>query len=127
MPALPRERDVMRAISRRRFLESAIEAGAGFIAASAVGGLSGCAHLPEGSPQPISGRRVFADLHLHTSLNAWLARTPLAIQNPSLLAAAQIEFESEKAAGAALIAGIEKQSIQMTSCGVCVLWPEDDF
>jgi ATP-dependent helicase HepA len=42
-------------------------------------------------------------------------------------AAAQIEFESEKAAGVALIAGIEKQSIQVTSCGVCVLWPKDNF
>ncbi|MET3962796.1 ATP-dependent helicase HepA [Marmoricola sp. OAE513] len=41
--------------------------------------------------------------------------------------AAQIEFESERAAGTALIAGIERQSIQMTSCGVCVLWPEDNF
>lgn len=41
--------------------------------------------------------------------------------------AAQIERKSEKAAGAALIAGIEKQTIQMTACGVCVLWPEDNF
>lgn len=41
--------------------------------------------------------------------------------------AARIELESEKAAGAALIAGIENQSIQVTSCGVCVLWPEDNF
>lgn len=41
--------------------------------------------------------------------------------------AARIEFESEVAAGAALFAGIEAHSIQMTSCGVCVLWPEDKF
>ncbi|GAA1546944.1 hypothetical protein GCM10009741_58150 [Kribbella lupini] len=41
--------------------------------------------------------------------------------------AAQIEFEFEKAAGSALIAGIEQHSIQVTSCGVCVLWPEEDF
>lgn len=41
--------------------------------------------------------------------------------------AAQIEFESERAAGAALIAGIEKQNMQVLSCGVCVLWPEDSF
>lgn len=41
--------------------------------------------------------------------------------------AAQIEFESEQAAGAALIAGIEKPTIQVLSCGVCVLWPEENF
>lgn len=41
--------------------------------------------------------------------------------------AAQIEFGAEKAAGAALIAGIEKPLLKVTSCGVCVLWPEDEF
>jgi ATP-dependent helicase HepA len=41
--------------------------------------------------------------------------------------AAQIEFKSEQATGAALSAGIAEPSIQMFSCGVCVLWPEEDF
>lgn len=41
--------------------------------------------------------------------------------------AARIEFEAEMTAGVALIEGIKEPSLKMTSCGVCVLWPEDEF
>ncbi len=41
--------------------------------------------------------------------------------------AAQIELDFEKSAGAALLAGIDEPSIQVTTCGVCVLWPEESF
>jgi ATP-dependent helicase HepA len=41
--------------------------------------------------------------------------------------AAQLEFQSEQEAGAALIAGMETPTMQMFSCGVCVLWPEENF
>ena len=42
-------------------------------------------------------------------------------------AAAKIEFDFEKQAGEALIAGIERPSVRMVACGICVLWPQGNF
>jgi hypothetical protein len=42
-------------------------------------------------------------------------------------AAAVVELELEAALGDALLAGIERPSVRMVACGVCVLWPEVNF
>lgn len=41
--------------------------------------------------------------------------------------AADFELELEEAMGDALLAGIERPSVRMVACGVCVLWPEENF
>ena len=51
----------------------------------------------------------------------------LRLPTPREREAARIEFEFEKAAGDALVAGIFEPTVRMVSCGVCVLWPEEDF
>jgi hypothetical protein len=42
-------------------------------------------------------------------------------------AAASAELALESAVGDALMAGIDQPSVRMVACGICVLWPEDDF
>lgn len=41
--------------------------------------------------------------------------------------AARIEFEFERRAAEALMAGIAAPSVRMVACGICVLWPEETF
>jgi len=74
----------MAPISRRKFLERSLMAGAGLVAGGGAAGLlGGCTSFRGGRPRPVppSGR-VLADLHAHPTMNAWLARSPLAVRNP---------------------------------------------
>lgn len=71
-------------------------AGAGIAGFSSLGSLLGCAHRPGALPPPSSGRRVLADLHVHPSLNAWLATTPVARQSPLLYRLAKVGFNKSR-------------------------------
>jgi hypothetical protein len=81
-------------ISRRNFLRSAAGSAAGLMAANTLFALleNGC-HTPCDTVRPENTdprryRRVFADLHLHPTINKWIEKSPLGVRNNLLGAVA---------------------------------------
>ena len=90
---------VMAPINRREFLRRSLLAGAGVAAAgSGASLLAGCSGLGRAKPYPVppSGR-VLADLHVHSSMNDWIARSPLAVRTPLRASIAAREFNPTRA------------------------------
>lgn len=72
--------------------------------------------------------RALSAAHAETAKrNSILRARSLRLPTPNEREAARIELEFEKSAGDALAAGILEPAVRMVSCGVCVLWPEENF
>jgi membrane dipeptidase len=82
----------MKCMTRRHFLGRLSAIGAGLVPLPTLTALLGCASTPRGIPPPDAERRVFADLHVHPTLNQWMASSSLAVQSPLLRKAIQTEF-----------------------------------
>lgn len=89
----------MAPITRRRFIEQSLLATAALATAgSGSQVLTGCSLLGRAKPHPVppSGR-VLADLHVHPTMNDWLARSPLAVRAPVRSRVATSQFNETKA------------------------------
>lgn len=87
----------MTTFSRRQFIRSALMSSAGLLSAGSVGSLIGCASsCPSTIRSPRHGRRVFADLHVHPMMNAWIRRSYVAVKFPLLADIAEAHINTTK-------------------------------